>query len=98
MIKIRPDTQIQQIGANPGQGLVWNGSAWVPGAVTPATYVFTQGSPSASWTITHNLGYYPAVTVVDSSGNEVEGSVQYLSINQVRVTFSAAFSGSAYLS
>lgn len=66
-----------------------------PGA--DATYTHTQGAPSASWSITHGLGKYPSVTVVDSSGSEVEGDVTYLSNAQVLVSFSAPFSGVAYL-
>jgi hypothetical protein len=65
---------------------------------TTHSYVHTQGTPSAIWTITHNLGYYPGVNVVDSAGTEVEGEVTYLDANTVRVNFSAGFSGKAYLS
>jgi hypothetical protein len=61
------------------------------------TFVFTQGTPSASWTVTHNLNSYPSVSVVDSAGNVVEGAIQYLSSAALIVTFSSAFSGAAYL-
>lgn len=60
-------------------------------------YVFTQGSPSVKWTITHNLNKFPSVFVQDSANDEVEGDVEYVNINQVVITFSAAFSGKAYL-
>ena len=63
-----------------------------------AVYTHTQGSAATSWTIAHNLGYYPNVSIVDSSGNVVIGDVQHSSNNQVVVSFSGAFSGSAYLS
>ena len=63
-----------------------------------AVYTHNQGSAATSWTITHNLGYYPNVAIVDSSGNLVVGDVQYSSNNQVVVSFSGAFSGSAHLS
>jgi hypothetical protein len=59
---------------------------------------FAQGAPAAVWTIVHNLGIYPAVRVVDSSGALVEGSVTYQDANTVIVSFSAGFSGTAYLS
>jgi hypothetical protein len=66
--------------------------------LTEATrYIHTQGSASSSWTITHTLGGRPSVTVVDSTGTTVVGDVQYNSDTQVTLTFSAAFSGSAYL-
>lgn len=62
-----------------------------------STYVHTQSFPSATWTISHNLGRRPSVTVVDSAGSVVIGEVTYLSDNSLRVEFSAGFSGQAYL-
>ncbi len=62
-----------------------------------STYVHTQSSPSATWSISHNLGRRPSVTVVDSAGTVVIGEVTYLSDNTLRVEFSAGFSGQAYL-
>lgn len=61
------------------------------------TFVFTQSSASASWLIVHNLGQYPSVTVVDSAGTLVDGDITYLDANTVRIDFSAAFGGKAYL-
>lgn len=65
----------------------------------PDAYVHTQDVPSASWTITHNLGFFPSVTIVDSGGTNVGGvDVLYINENSVRVDFGAAFGGKAYLS
>lgn len=61
------------------------------------TYTFTQSSAAATWTINHNLQKYPSITVVDSSGNVVVGFETYTNNNQITITFSAPFSGSAYL-
>ena len=61
------------------------------------SYAHDQSAASASWSITHNLGKYPSVTVTDSAGDEVEGEVRYNGVNSVTVTFSAPFSGKAYL-
>lgn len=47
----------------------------------------------ASVTVTHNLGKWPAVTVVDSTGDEVEGEIEHVSINQLIATFSSSFTG-----
>lgn len=44
--------------------------------------------------VNHNLAKYPAVSVLDSAGSEVIGEVEYISINSLRVLFSAPFSGS----
>jgi hypothetical protein len=59
---------------------------------------FTQAIPSASWTIHHSLAFSPVVTVVDSSGRVVEGDVTYVDSSTITVSFSSAFSGTAYLS
>jgi hypothetical protein len=61
------------------------------------TYTHNQGSASATWVITHNLGRHPSVVVIDSAGSVITPDVQYDSAYQVTVRFSAAFSGKAYL-
>jgi len=43
--------------------------------------------------VTHNLSKYPAVNVIDSAGDEVEGEVYYPSQSQVIVRFTNPFSG-----
>ena len=74
--------------------------AWSNAAVTyntVATYTWTQGGAASVWTIAHNLGKYPSVTVVDSGGTVVVGKVAYTNNNTLTVTFQASFSGVAYL-
>jgi hypothetical protein len=61
-------------------------------------YIHTQGVASDTWTINHNLGFYPNLTVVDSGGTIYEGEITYTNTVSLTVTFSAAFSGKAYLS
>lgn len=61
-------------------------------------YTYTQSSPSTTWTINHNLGFRPAVTVVDSGGTTVVGDVTYVSENSLSISFSSSFGGVAYLS
>jgi hypothetical protein len=63
--------------------------------VGDVTYVHNQGTPSNIWNVTHNLGKYPAVTVLDSSGAQVHGNVSHTDTASVVITFSAAFSGTA---
>ncbi len=60
-------------------------------------YVHDQASPSASWTITHNLNKNPSVSVVDSAATQILCEVEYDSDNQVTLFFDAATSGKAYL-
>ena len=62
-----------------------------------SSYVYNQGVPSDTWVVNHNLNKNPSITVVDSAGEEVEGAVVINSLNQVTITFCAAFSGKAYL-
>jgi hypothetical protein len=61
-------------------------------------YTHIQGAALASWTITHNLGYVPSITIIDSGGNEVEGNIVYNDLNVATVSFTSEISGSAYLS
>lgn len=62
-----------------------------------ARYVHFQGTPSALWVVNHNLGWKPSVTVVDMSQNVVMGDVNYIDDKTLDVTFSAEFSGYAYI-
>lgn len=62
------------------------------------TYVHTQYSASNQWTIIHNLGYQPNVTVVDSAGSLIEGTIEYTTPDSIVLLFSASFAGTAYLS
>jgi hypothetical protein len=54
-------------------------------------------SASAVWNVQHNYNRYPSITTVDSSGNVVVGDIIYDDSNTITVTFSAPFSGVAYL-
>lgn len=60
-------------------------------------FIYTQAVASSTWTVTHNMGKNPSVSIIDSSGDEVLGEVNHISNNQLIITFSAAFSGVAYL-
>ena len=61
-------------------------------------YVHIQENASATWNITHGLGFIPNITVVDTAGTVVEGSYNYPNSNTVVLTFIGSFSGRAYLS
>lgn len=73
------------------------GPTGAPGADADKTATWTQSIAASVWTITHALGKFPSVTIVDSSGAEIEGDIQYNSTSQVTASFSAAFAGVAYL-
>ena len=59
-------------------------------------YTHVQAS-SSTWVIAHSLGKIPSVTVIDSSGNKVNGDVAYTDLNNLTISFNTAFAGTAYL-
>lgn len=61
-------------------------------------YVHDQPTASNTWSITHNMRFYPNVSIVDTALSKVVGEVTYLSENALTVTFSHSFAGKAYLS
>lgn len=65
--------------------------------IADKSFRFTQGVPQSIWEVEHNLGKYPSVSVKDSSGTEVEGEIQHIDSNRLKLTFSAAFGGYADL-
>jgi hypothetical protein len=60
-------------------------------------YVHTQAQAASTWTINHNLNGQPTAVVLDSAGTQCEGTFSYPSANQMIITFSAAFTGTAYV-
>ena len=61
------------------------------------TFVFTQGVAATTWNITHNLGKFPSVSVVNNNNIVINGEVTYIDNNNVQLNFSAGFAGKAYL-
>ena len=60
-------------------------------------FIFNQGTPAATWNITHTLNKFPSVSVVDSAGTMWYPAITYNSTTSITLEFSAAFSGKAYL-
>jgi hypothetical protein len=77
-------------------GSLWIDTDALPPGVSP-TFIFTQSSPLATWTIVHNLNKWPSVTIVDSGNSVIIPSIHYDSVNQTTVTFGSPTSGKAYL-
>ena len=66
--------------------------SWEIGSVTgPVAGIYSVA-------ITHNLGFYPNVTVKTSGGDILETGIDYNSTNQITLTMAQPFSGTAYLS
>lgn len=81
-------------GGNPGNVLTktLDGTAWQ--AFDASDKYYEQSfSVSSIVSVLHNLNKYPAVSIQDSAGDEVEGNIEHISVNQLSVTFSAPFSG-----
>ena len=81
---------------------IWTGSAWITlgaaSAAGPAPFPpYVQNTPATTWTITHGLGRYPDVVVVDTAGNKIEPGINYPDLNTVVLVFSAPTSGTAEL-
>lgn len=65
--------------------------------VLDKNYTHQQIEAKNIWNIKHDLKKIPSVTIVDSGGNEVIGDVKHLSENELTISFSYEFSGSAIL-
>ena len=61
-------------------------------------FEYTQGSPSASWIINHNLNRKVHVSVFNSSAEEIFADVVHGTTNQTTVTFPSPVTGSAVIS
>mgnify|MGYP003387066120 CR=1 FL=1 len=90
----QPQVVIREIGS-----LVTVSSVGVQGPPGPAgsNYSHQQPVASSTWTINHNLGFKPSVTVLSSGGQEIETEVLHTSVNQCLVYFIVATAGSARL-
>jgi hypothetical protein len=85
-------------GAKGDTGL--QGPQGIPGSANISSYSYTheQQVPSKTWTVTHNLGYRPSLTVQDYSKNTIEGDISHTNVNVVVLTFTDDLSGYLYLS
>lgn len=73
--------------------------------ITALSFTTYAGAPITAWysqaftmqtsvTVTHNLGHYPIIQVIDNGGNLTEpNSLNHTSVNAFVVTFSPALSG-----
>ena len=59
-------------------------------------FVYSQDVASATWVVNHGLNKYPSVSVVNSADTTVYGDINYDSLNQVTISFSAAHTGKAF--
>lgn len=78
---------------SPPRTRIVTGARGLPGR-NGAGFLHAQSSPSAEWTVNHNLGFRPSATVLSPGGVEVVAGVVHVSANQLRVTFATPQSGS----
>ena len=88
--------------------LTWSGAAIIKFIQEGSDYAYSasweigqvSGPVNDLWSveITHNLGFYPNVTVKTSSGDMLETGIDYNNINKITLTMAQPFSGTAYLS
>ena len=88
------ETPVSVINAGP-QGPLGN-----PGPAGPSnpTMNFVQASPSTEWTINHDFGFYPSISIFTVGGIEMMGEALNTTFNQTLVRFNASVAGSARLS
>lgn len=94
---VMPNGGSQKIVRQDGGNNVTVSSRVTSGEVNDKHYTFNQTVSTNTWSITHNLGKYPSVSVVDSADRVVIGQVDYIDNNSLTITFKSAFKGKAYL-
>lgn len=82
--------KIKQMTDTPNEGSSSAGSG-------DKSYEFNQLSPKSTWSIMHGLNKHPSITIVDSALNTVIGDIRYIDNNNVIISFTSAFAGTAYL-
>jgi hypothetical protein len=61
-------------------------------------FTFVQSEPLATWTVTHNLGYEPQVTILMDDGTVVVADIDHTSLNTLVITFPTPYTGKAVCS
>jgi hypothetical protein len=61
-------------------------------------FEFTQATPATTWDIIHNMGITPNVFTEDTSGNDIEGVIEVVNSNRIKIYFTQAVAGKAFLS
>lgn len=62
------------------------------------SFEFVQSVPATTWDITHNMGITPNVFTEDTNGDDIEGVIEVISNNRIKIYFTQAVAGKAYLS
>lgn len=79
------ESKVGSAASTPAASKVLRGTGAGTSAWADETYQHHQAVLASTWTITHNLGRFPGVTVVNSDGEEVEAEIDYISANAIEV-------------
>ena len=66
-------------------------------ALADKYYMHNQNSAASTWNVTHNLGKYPSVSVVLSTGKQGIAEVDHINNNSLTISLMSAESGKAHL-
>jgi len=66
-------------------------------SVNDKNYVHEQQVASTHWVVSHGLGKYPNVTILDDQMRVIEADVIFTNANQIDIYFSANISGQVVL-
>ncbi len=61
------------------------------------SFEFAQASAASTWTVNHNLGKFPSVTVKLADGTVGQAAISHTNKNTLTITFGADTSGTAYM-
>ena len=60
-------------------------------------FTYEQAVASDTWVINHNLNKFPSVSLVDTTGVQFQGLVEYIDENNCKVYMNGATKGKAFL-
>lgn len=94
------DGEIVVVEQPPTQPIILSSGLGIQGPPGPAgaagsSYEHTQSSAALSWSVAHNLGFKPTVSVRTTGGVEVEAEIVHLSNNVTEIFFVSALAGTA---
>lgn len=89
---------IQQLGLGFSTGVLSIAPQAIEENNVAKIFKYVQTTPSDTWTIQHNLGYKPSVTVIDSAGSVLFGDIEHNGDDQLTLYFFGGFAGEAHCS
>lgn len=63
------------------------------GGTGSSEFEFTQSTPASTWTVNHNLGFRPDVSITSTGGLTVTAEVNHVNSMQLLIIFDIPFSG-----